>query len=452
MNKKKLTRREFLAAMGAAGLGAKFANWAPGSTPYSVLPRVRPQEERPLTVTYYQWIINLHPKCADVTDDFSESVYPADLKIAPVEGFSIDRFVAEARDEFSTWDVYVGMTPFVEMASLVKAGVIEPWDEYIPQDVLDDLIPSIREECSYEGKLYCWPLLLDIVVGAYNSAITEEAGITESPEVWAQWLEFSQQVIDSEAALYGCTFDAHGWRSLAPITHSLSTDVYTEDGRFDFTSDAAVEALKLIKQMMELSSPDVLLPGTTDAGVNLTPDENAFGAQQVAYYVKYQNAPLRFAQNWPDPGALRLIPLPKFEGGEGATVFWDTGACLFKYGQNKEQAVEYMKALTYDQRIWKDSIGGSEAGKPGHLPPYGSVFDEWDADTPDWLEAEEWVPLVRGQLEVARAIVNHPFGLTQFVIGQPYWEKYLKGEVEDPKEALQEAWDAVTAEMEKAEE
>ena len=38
------------------------------------------------------------------------------FQIAPVQGFGIDRFVAEARDKSSTWDVYVGMTPFVEMS------------------------------------------------------------------------------------------------------------------------------------------------------------------------------------------------------------------------------------------------------------------------------------------------------------------------------------------------
>ena len=35
------------------------------------------------------------------------------------------------------------------------------------------------------------------------------------------------------------------------------------------------------------------------------------------------------------------------------------------------------------------------------------------------------------------------FGLQQFVIGQPYWETYLKGEEADPKAALQKAVDAV---------
>src|SRR5438045_9763430 len=98
-----------------------------------------------------------------------------------------------------------------------------------------------------------------------------------------------------------------------------------------------------MKQMKELANPNVLEPGKTDGGVNDTPDEEAFAARQVAYYVKYQNAPIRFANTWPDPSKLRMAGLPKTPGGAGATVFWDTGAALFKYGQNKTQAADYLR-------------------------------------------------------------------------------------------------------------
>jgi hypothetical protein len=151
------------------------------------------------------------------------------------------------------------------------------------------------------------------------------------------------------------------------------------------------------------------------------------------------------AQYWDDQTALRLGPLPKFASGEGSTVFWTTGAALFKHGQNKEKAAEYVRALTYDMQIWKDSIAGTETSHPGQLPPYKSIYAEWDANKPEWLP--DFVGLVRGQLDRAKAINNHLFGLQQFIIGQPMWETYLKGEESDPKVALQKVVDAVQAEM-----
>src|SRR5215470_15103458 len=353
---------------------------------------------RPLTPTFYDWIDSLHPSIKEVNKTFPDLNY----QIAPVAGFSIDRFVAEAKNKQSTWDVYVGMTPFVEMTQLIKADTIEPWDNYIPKDVIDDLIPSIREECTVDGKLYSWPFLLDIIGMGWNSEQTTKAGITATPTTWDDYLANAKKVKDSGAATYGATFDSHGWRSLAPFTHSMSTKVYTSEGLFDFTSDPAIQALMLMKEIMTMANPDILLEGASDAGVNGTPDEVAFATQRVGLYFKYFNAPLRMAASWDDPKQLHLGPLPKFTNGEGSTVFWTTGCALFKYGQNKEKAAEYIKALTYDNQIWKDSIVGTRSGHPGQLPPYKSIYAGWDASKPDWMPP--FVGLVRGQLDQAKAI------------------------------------------------
>ena len=116
-------------------------------------------------------------------------------------------------------------------------------------------------------------------------------------------------------------------------------------------------------------------------------------AQRVGLYFKYFNSPLRFAASWDDPKALHLGPLPKFANGEGSTVFWTTGCALFKHGKNKEKVAEYIKALTYDQQIWKDSIVGVKDVHMGQLPPYKSIYAGWDANKPDWMP--DFVALVR---------------------------------------------------------
>ena len=461
----RISRRQFMQGLTAAGLGAVGASVlaacgtpAPVAAPTAapVAPTTAPAAAgRPLTPTFYQWIEDLHPGIkSTVNPKFAGLNY----QIAPTQGFDVARFIAEAKTGESTWDVYVGVTPFVEMGQLIASGAIEPWDPYLPQGLLDDLIPAIREECSVDGKLYVWPFLLDVIVEAQNNAILSAAGLPDKiPADWDEYLVGAKTVMDKGAAKYGCTFDAHGWRSLAPITHSISTQCYynlegdtTGFPLYDFTSEPALQALEVMKKMLELSSANALQPGSTDAGVNQTPDEVAFAAELVAYYIKYQNAPLRFAEKWKDPTQFRMGALPKAKGGEGGTAFWDTGASLFKYGKNKEKAAEYLKALTYEPQIWKDSIAGSSAGHPGQLPPYKSIYAGWEKDKPDWLAKEAWVPLVRGGLDNAKAIPNHQFGLTQFQIGQPIWEKYLKGEETDPKKVMQECKDAVVAEIKKA--
>src|SRR5436190_12553024 len=271
-------------------------------------------------------------------------------------------------------------------ASWLKAMGIDPWDDYIPKYVLDDIIPSIREECTIDGKLYGWPFFLDVIGNSWHSGITTKAGVADAaPATWDEHLANAKAIVDSKAAPYGATFDNHGWRCVAPMAHSMSSDVYTSEGLFNFESDAAVEALILMKKIMALSHPDILLEGGSDGGVNGTPDELAFAAQRVGYVCKYFNAPLRMATYWEDPKALHLGPLPKFANGEGSTVFWTTGSALFKHGKNKEKAAEYIKALTYDPQIWKDSIVGTPGVHPFQLPPYKSFYTNWAASKPDWL-------------------------------------------------------------------
>jgi len=405
-------------------------------------------QARPLTPTFYQWIYGLYPDIPSKINKEYGKKHPLDAKIAPVQGFGIDRFDAEAKKKKSTWDVYVGMTPFVEMGALIESGTIEPWDNYIPKSVLADLIPSIRQEATYNGHIWSFPFLLDIIIQASNGELVEKAGLdpNKAPKSWDEFIANAQKVVSSGAAPYGAVFDAHGWRSLAPITHTFSTDVYRPDGLFDFTNENTVKALEVMKRMMEVAPKNILEEGKVDGGVNTTPDEEAFAARQAAYYVKYQNAPTRFAGTWPDPKVLHIAGLPKASAG-GGTVFWNTGAALFKYGENKEAAADYMKFLTYDTRIWQHALGKDVRGASGQLSPYKSHWAKWEKHPPSWMA--DWAFTVKDELATSRAIRTHKFGLTQFVLGKPAWEAYLKGDEKDPKKALAKAQALVLAEVKK---
>ncbi len=406
-------------------------------------------QARPLTPTFYQWIYGLYPDIpSKINKDYAKK-FKLDAKIAPVQGFGIDRFVAEAKKKKSTWDVYVGMTPFVEMGALIESGTIEPWDNYISKSVLNDLIPSIRAEATYKGKIWSFPFLLDIIIQAWNGELVEKAGLdaNKAPKTWDEFIANAKKVVSSGAAPYGAVFDAHGWRSLAPIAHTFSTNVYTADGLFDFTNPAVVSALEVMKRLMEVAPKNILEEGKVDGGVNTTPDEEVFAARQAAYYIKYQNAPTRFAGTWPDPSVLHIAGLPKQPGGAGGTVFWNTGAALFRYGQNKKQAADYMRFLTYDKRIWMHALGKDVRGASGQLSPYKSDWAKWQKSPPAWMA--DWAFTVRKELATSKAIRTHKFGLTQFVIGKPAWEAYLKGDEKDPKKALAKARDIVLAEVKK---
>src|ERR1700676_691385 len=187
----RIDRREFMSRSLVAGLGLAGVGAVAKSSIRSAL-----AADRPLTPTFYQWIQDLHPGIPAVNAKFPGINY----QIAPVEGFGIERFVAEAKNGTSSWDVYVGQTPFVEMSAFVKADVIEPWDNYIPKEVIDDLLPSLREECTIDGKLYSWPFLLDVIGSGWHSGITGKAGLPDAaPATWDDFLAGAKTIVDSKA-------------------------------------------------------------------------------------------------------------------------------------------------------------------------------------------------------------------------------------------------------------
>jgi ABC-type glycerol-3-phosphate transport system substrate-binding protein len=447
----RISRREAIRRATALGISAPVIA-ALGNAAH--IASVAASEEGTLSVTFYEWILNNLPIISQVNEDFN-GTFPLDAEVAPTQGFGIERFVQEARDNTSTWDMYIGVTPFLEMIQLVESGAIEPWDPYLPEGFLDSLPQSIRDEGSYDGSFYVWPFLLDVTIQTWNAEMVERAGLDPeaAPATWDEFISNARAVVDSGAAPFGLLFDFHAWRSLIPITHSISTDVYDDNGLFVWNSEPAVQALEIMKEMMELTVPDVLNEGTSDAGVNLTPDEQAFAAQRAAYYIKYQNAPMRFAGTWPDPSQLRLGPLPAPEGGAGGTVFWDTGAALFTHGLNKEAAADYMMALSTDMRIWEQSITGNpDEGvvAVGQLPVTQMVWDELEASPPEWLTANPWATELWTSLPDASAIVPTPLSLTQFTVAAPFYSAYLAGDVDSAQQAMDDAQAAVEEEFQKA--
>lgn len=436
----KISRREVLARGAALGISAPILAALAQETVRGTLAA---EEGKPST-TFYSWMLDLHPGMATVGEEMGVNV-----ETAPTENFGFDRFIAEANEGNSTWDSYGGVTPFLEMIALVNTGTIEPWDEYLPAGLLDDFVPATREEGTYDGKFYVWPLLLDVCVQGWNAELVEKAGLDpeKAPADWDEFIANAQKVKDSGAAPYGLTFDNRDWRSLIPVTHSISTDVYSPEGLFLYNSEAAVQALEIMKQLMPLANSDVLAAAGVDNTVLV--DEAAFAAQQAGYYFKYQNAFLRNSAQWPDPSKLRLAALPVAPGGVGGTVFWDTGAVLFKHGLNKPEAVEFFLAIANDDRIWENSIVGTpdEGILPaGQIPVLMSKWTEWDANPPEWLTANPWAKAILDGLENARAIAPSVLAIKQFDVARPEWHKYLSGDVASAQEAGQLAMDAVIAE------
>ena len=406
-----LTRGELI----KRGAGAGAAIWGVSAL-FGAGTAFAGMQARALTPTFYQWIYGLYPDIpSKINKDYAKKV-KLDAKIAPVQGFGIDRFVAEAKKKKSTWDVYVGMTPFVEMGSLIDSGTIEPWDPYISKSVVNDLIPSIRAEATYQGKIWSFPFLLDIIIQAWNGELVEKAGLDadRAPKTWDALIANAKKVVSSGAAPYGAVFDAHGWRSLAPIAHTFNTNVYRPDGLFDFTHPAVVQALEVMKRLMEVAPKNILEEGKVDGGVNTTPDEEAFAGRQAAYYIKYQNAPTRFAGTWPD---RRCCTSPVCRRSRAAQVARCSGTRAGAVQVRAEQEAGSGLHELLDPRrahlATRARQGRARRVRPAVALQVGlGEIEEVAAGMDGRLGVHG-----PNELRTSKAIRTHSFGLTQFVLG-----------------------------------
>lgn len=430
-----LDRRELIAWSAALAAGASpLATVLAGCKDADTSPRA-------IRAGFADWILRLHPA-------IEQSVGPSyaranSLPATQRGGGSASGLIGQARRKTSDWDVLVGFTPFTDMVRLVETESIEPWDDVIPRAVLDDIDPAIRREATYDGKLYAWPFLLDVVVQGWNSELVERAGLDPGrpPATWDEYIENARTIVNVGAAPYGCTFDRSPSRSLVPITYSFDTAVYTDEGLFDYTHEAVEHALEVLRRMFELANPDVLEPYTT-TGAGFTSDEGAFSSQLAAYYVKFQNAHIRAANTWPDPGTLALSSLPGLNNDSSASLFFTTSIALARYGARKRAAASYARALTSDSAVWRESIGSGRQGS-GQLPCFHSVWSA-EAERPAWVP--EWAIRIFRELRHGATIRPHRLGNKQFDVAQPHLNRYLTREEPSARRSLRAAMAAVREE------
>jgi ABC-type glycerol-3-phosphate transport system substrate-binding protein len=427
--KGKISRDRFVKRLGVLGCSALTINaflkaYQPGiveAAEKSLAERAASANDS-MTVTVYDWILTLNPVLYTVVKAYNAKFkdrLPVKLDIASSANFSINQFLLEARHKKSTWDVYFGTTPFVEMTQLLATGATEPWDPYVTTSFIGDLIPAVRKESTVNGKLIDLPMMLDVIGMGYRKDYFQAAGITSVPTTWEAYIS-TAQTISSKLAnhkphrVYGATYDLRPWRSFIPIAHSIDTNIYSSTGYLDWSKIGVFkQALTYMKEIIQYAPPDVFNPGLAEAA---SYDEFEFKSGTAAMLEKYYNAPVRCAKVF-GAAKLGLSRLPKpASGGAGGTVFWNTGAALLKYGQHKQEAGLFFEWLSSNSDWWHSSV--SNAQLPCITSAYNTVLKPW---------APGYVSGVLGQLAFSKAIPNDLYNLAQFTALSDAYTPFLKG-------------------------
>lgn len=102
-----------------------------------------------------------------------------------------------------------------ELNTAVQAGLLQPFDDWVPSDLTEDLYPAIRQSNSFDGRLYGLQLFADLEHLAYNTG-----KLTVPPRSWPGVLSNPGPYIFAAGGDAGLANDAFWIQYLAVTSES----------------------------------------------------------------------------------------------------------------------------------------------------------------------------------------------------------------------------------------
>jgi len=87
-----------------------------------------------------------------------------------------------------------------------KQGWLQPFENFSAKYDVDDILPSVRQALSYNGKMYSVPFYAESAMTFYRKDLFDAAGLKmpENP-TWTQIAEFAKKLDNKPAGLHGVT-------------------------------------------------------------------------------------------------------------------------------------------------------------------------------------------------------------------------------------------------------
>ena len=451
MSSKKMTRRDFLKYAGLAS-GAAMAASVMGSLPAAAaeatespsrfqFPHIQKKEFEGVTVRMhaisganYDELYKIIPEWEEQTGAKVEFVFKGD-------GFQTDkRLVQDFAAGTVEYDVCWDHSSF--FSQYVKAGGLEPLDNWFTEEELADFIPRLVDATRRDGHLWVIPRHFDISCIHYR---TDLMSADQVPQTWDQFKELAKQLTDPAQGIYGTQF--------AGKEEALSGRFYevllAEGGQlFDekwepvFNSPAGVKAASMFA---ELYAAGAMPPGMTsfvweDVAKNFAAGIIAMYTEWYGWYSFFQDP-----SSSKVAGKFDLARQPMGDGKIHSGWAGHHGFSITKVSQNKPAAASLIK--------WLTSVKGNELeAKLGFLVARQSVWDKIIAEaetSPD--------PLAKKRLELALLQAQEDFKTPPLIaewlpmsnILYPILQQIILGDVE-PQKGLDDAAQQVRDMMAKA--
>ena len=402
----KLTRRQLVSALGvlpAAGLILPAsARAAAASQRYAPTPTLR-HADSAQTVTH--WVYSslpidkttLKPLPPDVTDNAIEYFQWSVDEFKKVEpGIEVKlEYLPHDQSWFAKIDssLIAGIPPDVvqgpvsEAAKYIPLGALSPIDDYLDPSIKADLVPSVLNEATFDGKIYLWPWRLSFGGGIQiNATLWKNSGVGDLlPSGEARhWLmddclkAFQATTINSKS---DGSADSYGTVLTTNIHYYITQFMFGFGARLFNDDETAVilnspEGVAGLQWAVDLEKVHkVAIPGTA---VRKDAESSRLFLEKKAASYPSQGAGVEGADiaSLPDWGEWFWAPPPNVPGKEPAVMTNIHGHYVFQQS-DKDRTVAAHKWAQFLVRPEAIALGLANFGMPPALQSlWTNVTDE----------------------------------------------------------------------------
>ncbi|MET9238102.1 sugar ABC transporter substrate-binding protein [Streptomyces cellulosae] len=238
-------------------------------------------------------------------------------------------------------------------ASLQATGGLLPWDDKQFEKIggKDRFVDSALGSTGAEGQPpAAVPLYSMAYALYYNKQMFADAGIDGPPATWDEFVAAGKKL--SKDGKWGTAME--GSNPSENIHHAYvfakqhGAGFFTADGKPDFTSDAAVTA---VKQYVGLMAKDkIIAPGNAEYAQNQSVSDFAKGRTGM---LLWQSASANLTSQGMSEDAYGIAPVPVQSGTPGAgrqvnSMVAGINLAVFKNTDNLDGATEFVKFMTSD--------------------------------------------------------------------------------------------------------
>ncbi len=268
------------------------------------------------------------------------------------------------------------------LRAVAAMGGIEPLNDYIPEELKDDLLPATWGEVTLEDTIWALPWNQNPNNLLYNKNLMEQAGLDpDQPPATMDELNAAIEAISGLGDdIYGIALDTSKWFLAADYLHpwlwNFGGTFLDEEGKPAFNNEAGVEMVTWLKGLVD--------EGYMQSGLGIRDLRVLFAQEKVGFIIEGP---------W-----IKGILQGESGRGEEFDAVWDAtfiptgpgtadsehGFCnpsshilvLSNKSEHKKEAVEFMEFLISDQEIVDDYMANT-----GLMPARQSLLtDEYRQD------------------------------------------------------------------------